>query len=118
VIELKVKRVYDDYDEKDGYRILVDRLWPRGLGKEKAKIDLWIRDIAPSNELRKWFSHDPMKWEEFKKRYFEELDKKPEVVGKLVKIIMEKQKVTLLFSAKDKIHNNCVALKEYLLKRI
>ena len=102
--------------EDDGFRILVDRLWPRGLSKDKTMVDLWLRDIAPSDVLRTWFRHDPQKWAEFKKRYFKELDHKKE----LVKLIMEKPKkgsVTLLYGAKDEKHNNAAALREYVEKK-
>jgi len=113
MVKIKVKRVYDEYNLEDGYRILVDRLWPRGLSKEKAKIDLWFKEIAPSDKLRKWFNHEQSKWEEFKKKYFEELNNKKDVVNKLLKIIQEKKNVTFLFSAKDRKYNNAIALKEY-----
>lgn len=110
---IKVKRVYDEPDEDDGLRVLVDRLWPRGMSKKRAKVDLWLKDIAPSDELRKWFAHEPEKWEEFRSRYFEELKDKQ----KDVDLITEKAQsvvVTLLFGTKDLEHNNAVALKEYL----
>jgi uncharacterized protein YeaO (DUF488 family) len=107
-MNLKIRRVYDPPEQTDGYRILVDRLWPRGLSKERAKIDLWLRDIAPSRKLRKWFSHDPEKWPEFKKRYVQELKEKRE----LVELIQSKarQGATLLYAAKDETHNNAVCL--------
>jgi uncharacterized protein YeaO (DUF488 family) len=111
---IKIKRVYDKMEESDGFRILVDRLWPRGLGKEKAKVDFWLKDIAPSDALRKWFAHDPKKWDEFRRRYFEELkDKK-----RLIDLIIEKarSKVTLLYGAKEEKYNNAAALKEYIEK--
>jgi len=117
MVEIKIKRVYDKYEIDDGYRIFVDRLWPRGMKKDDARIDLWFKDIAPSDELRKWFAHDPHKWEEFKKKYFEELDRKSDLVKELVKLIKEKGKVTFLFSAKEKNFNNCVALREYILNK-
>ena len=94
-------------------RILVDRLWPRGISKEKAKIDLWLKDIAPSNTLRKWFNHKEERWEEFKKRYLKELDYKKELVGELQTLI-KKGVLTLLYAAKDPFHNNAVALKHCL----
>jgi uncharacterized protein YeaO (DUF488 family) len=93
-ISIKIKRVYEKYDVDDGFRILIDRLWPRGLSKEEAKIDLWMKEIAPSDNLRKWFAHDPKKWEEFVKKYEEEL-RKNENLNKLIKIIQEKKNVTL-----------------------
>jgi uncharacterized protein YeaO (DUF488 family) len=110
---IKIKRIYDPVSPKDGKRILVDRLWPRGIKKDEAKIDKWLKDIAPSNELRQWFSHDPSKWEEFKKRYKKELKNKSE----MLETIREKAKIstiTLLFAAKDMEHNNAVVLKEKL----
>jgi len=114
---IKVKRAYEKPTEDDGVRILVDRLWPRGLSKEKAEVDLWPKDIAPSNELRKWFSHDPTKWDEFKRRYFQELDNKSDLVAL---ILNEAQKgvVTLLFGAKTVQFNNAVALKSYVEERL
>lgn len=112
---LRLKRIYDQPEKDDGVRILVDRLWPRGLNKEKAKVDLWLKNIAPSNELRKWFGHEPDKWDEFKKRYCAELKKNSAVTQ--LKEYMKKGRVTLLYSAKDEKHNNAVALKEFLEKR-
>ena len=112
---MRIKRIYDAPDKKDGRRILVDRLWPRGVAKEKAKVDLWLKEIAPSDELRKWFAHDPTKWEEFKKRYAKELEAKQDLV-KEVKQTEKKETVTLLYSAKDTEHNNAVALKAFLEK--
>jgi uncharacterized protein YeaO (DUF488 family) len=114
---VKIKRIYDPSAEDDGFRILVDRLWPRGLSKKKAKLDLWLKDIAPSDELRKWFAHDPQKWTEFKKRYFKELVDKKELVHLIIKKAKEIN-VTLLYGAKDKEFNNAVALKEYLRNKI
>lgn len=112
---LKIKRVYDSFDERDGFRILVDRLWPRGLSKNKAKIDMWLKDIAPSNELRKWFGHKQDKWIEFMDRYFVELNKKRELV-ELIADKMEKGIVTLIYGAKDERYNNAAVLKEYIEK--
>jgi len=112
---LKIKRVYDSFDESDGFRILVDRLWPRGLSKNKAKIDMWLKDIAPSNELRKWFGHKQDKWIEFRGRYFVELNKKRELI-ELIADKMEKGIVTLIYGAKDERFNNAVVLKEYIEK--
>jgi len=109
-MSIKIKRIYDKSDKTDGYRILVDRLWPRGLTKEKAKVDLWLKDIAPSNELRKWYAHDPSKWREFKSSYFKELKNKKELIDL---IRQQKGVVTLLFGTKEEKFNNAVALKEY-----
>ena len=112
---IQIKRVYEAPTKGDGYRMLVDRLWPRGLSKDKAQIDLWLKDIAPSDELRRWFGHDPDKWREFKNRYSSELKQHAEAVAQ-IKQQAKKGKLTLLYAAKDEAHNNAVALKEYLAK--
>jgi uncharacterized protein YeaO (DUF488 family) len=112
---IKAKRIYDKVSSEDGVRILVDRLWPHGVSKKDASIDIWMKDIAPSNELRKWFNHDPAKWEEFKVRYFSELDNKSELIKEILGRI-KKGTVTLIFSAKEEKYNNAEALKEYLEK--
>lgn len=114
---VNIKRVYETPLESDGKRILIDRLWPRGLTKEKADVDLWLKDIAPSTNLRKWFSHDPRKWEEFKKKYHSELKANSDVMLKLISEI-KKSKVTLVYGAKDEVHNDAVVLKEYLEKEL
>jgi len=113
---IKVKRIYDTYEKEDGYRILVDRLWPRGLSKNKAKVDLWLKDIAPSDKLRKWFSHDPKKWEDFRNKYKNELKSKNEIIKKIRQIEKEKNVITFLYSAKDREHNNAVVLQEIFTK--
>ncbi len=113
---IKVKRVYDECSEDDGVRILVDRLWPRGIGKDELKIDLWLRDIAPSNELRRWFGHRLKRWSEFKRRYHAELEEKKGLIKYIKELEKEKKTITLLYSAKDPIRNNAIALKEYLEK--
>ncbi len=113
---LKIKRVYEQPDKNDGRRILVDRLWPRGLTKEKAKVDLWLKDIAPSTELRKWFGHDPKKWRSFRGRYQTELKHR----GDQLKLIKSKTKagtVTLVYGARDQAHNEAVVLKQFLERR-
>lgn len=110
---IRTKRVYEPPDPSDGHRVLVDRLWPRGLTKERASVDVWLRDIAPSDGLRKWFGHVPERWEEFKRRYHAELDGNPDAVSRL-RGMMEDGPVTLLFGAKDELRNQAVALKEYL----
>ena len=112
---IRVKRVYDEPAASDGRRILVDRLWPRGLTKEKAKVDHWAKDISPSNELRKWYGHDPAKWEAFKKRYFAELDRNAPGVDALV-TAMGKGPVTFVYSSTERTINNAEALKLYLEK--
>ncbi len=111
-MKIKIKRVYEKPEKEDGCRILVDRLWPRGLTKEKASVDLWLKDIAPSTELRKWFDHDPDKWYQFRKRYLEELSKNKEQVS-LLKEQMGKGMVTLVYGTKDEEHNEALVLKEY-----
>lgn len=108
-MNIRIKRVYEPPDKEDGFRILVDRLWPRGLTKEKASVDLWLKEIAPSTELRKWFGHDPKKWEEFKKRYLHELKENNEPVS-LLKEQMKKGVVTLIYGAKDEVHNEALVI--------
>lgn len=107
---IRIKRVYDRPANDDGFRILVDRLWPRGLSKEKAKVDLWLRDIAPSDNLRKWFAHEPEKWADFKTRYEMELRGKEELLHRVRQAEKDKGVVTILYSARDEEHNNAVAL--------
>ena len=111
---IKIKRIYEPWNLDDGFRILIDRLWPRGLSKDKTKLDLWMKDIAPSNELRKWFSHDLSKWDEFKRRYLKELNNKSDLLNKIKDIEKENTVITLLYSAKDKEHNNAVVLENKL----
>ncbi|MDA8174847.1 MAG: DUF488 family protein [Nitrospiraceae bacterium] len=110
---IKIKRAYDPFSPDDGRRILVDGLWPRGIKKAGAHIDEWMKDIAPSAELRKWYAHDPAKWEEFRKKYKSELKTKPELVKKL-KSEAAKGTVTLVFAARDAEHANAAVLKEIL----
>jgi uncharacterized protein YeaO (DUF488 family) len=116
-MEIRTKRVYDAADEVDGLRVLVDRLWPRGLTKKKAGVDLWLKEIAPSRDLRNWFSHDSEKWDQFKRKYFVELNANPEPVDKIIRKAREKGGITLVFAARDQEHNNAVALKEFLEQR-
>ena len=110
---IRLKRVYDAPSPDDGVRVLVDRLWPRGLKRATAKIDVWLKEVAPSDELRKWFGHDVERWPAFRKRYRAELAKNPKVVG-LRQLMKGRKPLTLLFAAKDQEHNNAVALKDYL----
>ncbi|MBW7944680.1 DUF488 domain-containing protein [Patescibacteria group bacterium] len=110
---LKTKRIYDEFEKSDGFRVLVDRLWPRGISKEKAKIDLWLKEVAPSRELRKWFQHDPQKWKEFLEKYKDELGENLDAVETVKKILVKQPVVTLVYAAKDTQHNNAVALAEY-----
>jgi uncharacterized protein YeaO (DUF488 family) len=110
---ITIKRVYQQPEDQDGKRILVDRLWPRGLTKEKARVDLWLKEIAPSTELRKWFGHDPERWTDFQKRYRAELKKNAETVL-ILKEEIDRGPVTLLYGAKDKNHNEAVVLQSIL----
>lgn len=116
VVMIRIKRVYDQASKEDGFRILVDRLWPRGMSKDKVKVDLWLKEVAPSDDLRKWFSHDPKKWQEFKKRYEKELKDKQELLRKMKQAEKEKGTLTILYSAKDEEHNQAVALAAFLQK--
>jgi uncharacterized protein YeaO (DUF488 family) len=113
----KLKRAYAAPESTDGYRVLVDRLWPRGLSKEKAHLGCWLKDIAPSDELRKWFGHDPKRWSEFKKRYHAELRKNRALVDQLKQLEKQHSTVTLLYSAHDELHNQAVALRALLSRR-
>jgi uncharacterized protein YeaO (DUF488 family) len=112
-MNVRIKRAYAPPEKADGIRILVDRLWPRGLTKEKAAVDLWLKDIAPTPTLRQWFGHEPARWEAFRKRYHLELTKNPEQV-QLLKEQLKKGPVTLVYAAKDEMHNGAVALKDFL----
>lgn len=112
---IRIKRVYEDADPADGFRILVDRLWPRGVSKAGGKVDLWLRDVAPSTELRKWYGHDPGRWKEFRKRYFGELDEQAEAL-ETIRGKLEEGPVTFVFSSREMKLNNAAALKEYLEK--
>ncbi len=114
---ITVKRVYEGPSASDGTRFLVDHLWPRGLKKEAVKVQSWIKAVSPSDKLRTWFGHDPAKWKEFQRRYFAELDKRPEAWQALLEAA-RRGDITLVFSARDTEHNNAVALKAYLDKRL
>ena len=110
---IHLKRVYEPSSEEDGMRILVERLWPRGVSKERAALDRWMKEIAPSGALRKWYGHDPAKWEEFRRRYREELRQNEDAVEELKKLTGQGP-VTFVYAAKDEAHNSAVVLKEYL----
>jgi uncharacterized protein YeaO (DUF488 family) len=112
-MEIKIKRAFENPSDSDGYRILVDRLWPRGISKEKAKLDYWAKELSPSKELRKWYNHDPQKWLEFKSRYIAEIGGKTELLKELQEYV-EKGTVTFIYSSKEQKLNNAVALKEYI----
>ncbi len=111
---IKIKRIYEKPTKEDGYRILVDRLWPRGLTKEKADIDIWLKEIAPSTDLRKWFAHDRNKWKKFAGKYKRELKNNAELINKIKQLEKEKGNITLLYSAKDEEYNDAVVLKSIL----
>lgn len=110
---IRIKRVYEPAEAEDGRRILVDRLWPRGVSRERDRIEAWHKEIAPSDGLRRWFGHDPVRWEEFRRRYREELAAHPAEIGRLLREAGEGG-ITLLFAARDQEHNNAVVLKELL----
>lgn len=110
----KIKRIYEQVDKTDGYRILVDRLWPRGVSKENAAVDLWLKEIAPTDELRKWFNHDPEKWGEFQKKYKKEIAANKVILQQLKEVLKEQKTVTLLYGAKDEEHNQAVVLQNLL----
>lgn len=113
---LKIKRVYDPVEKEDGYRVLVDRVWPRGVRREEAAIDLWLKEAAPSTELRRWFGHRAELWPEFRQRYFRELEERREVLTPLLEEV-KKRTVTLLYGAREERFNNAAALREFLEKR-
>lgn len=114
---IQVKRVYEPAAASDGQRLLVERLWPRGIRKESLQIDAWLKDVAPSADLRKWFAHDPAKWPEFRRRYFRELDAHPETWRPILDAAAEGNRVTLIYSSHDREHNNAVALRDYLKEK-
>jgi uncharacterized protein YeaO (DUF488 family) len=116
-MSIDVKRAYDPPASSDGYRVLVDRIWPRGVAKEGLKVDAWLKEVAPSTALRKWFGHDPKKWDEFMRRYARELEPHAAALEQLVEHARAGH-VTLVFAAKDAEHNNAVALREYLQGRL
>jgi uncharacterized protein YeaO (DUF488 family) len=115
--EIKLKRVYEPIENSDGFRILIDRLWPRGINKEKGHIDIWLKEIAPSVALRKWFNHEPGKWKKFVEKYHEELEQS-ETVNEIIKLIKKHKSVTLLYAARDTQHNNAIVLQEFLHKKV
>ncbi len=112
-IQIEAKRIYEPYSKKDGYRILVDRLWPRGISKEKARVDLWFKEITPSTGLRKWYNHEEEKFEEFRMRYQHELDENKGLLESFFKKL-KNNKITLLFAGKESPINHVVILKEYM----
>lgn len=114
-MSMQIKRVYERPAPADGYRVLVDRLWPRGLSKERAAVDDWLREVAPSAVLRRWFGHEPARWAEFKQRYFQELVAEPAAAAVArLRTLVARRRVTLLYATQDEVHNNAVALRAYL----
>ena len=113
-MDIRLKRAYEPAAAEDGYRVLVERLWPRGLSKERARVDRWIKEAGASTELRRWFGHDPARWEEFRRRYADEVRARPDVLEELRDVLREHRTVTFLIAARDEEHNNAVALKELL----
>ncbi|HSJ86904.1 MAG TPA: DUF488 domain-containing protein [Anaerolineales bacterium] len=114
---VRAKRVYEAIQRSDGPRFLVERFWPRGVKKEKLKLDAWLKDVAPSNGLRRWFGHDPAKWDAFQRRYRAELNENPSAWKQLLEVARQGS-VTLLYSARDTEHNNAIVLKDYLAERL
>jgi len=112
----KLKRAYEEPTGEDGFRVLVERLWPRGLSKERAALDLWLKEVAPSPELREWFGHDPARWEPFQERYWKELEQKEDEVA-LLRDRSKEGTVTLVYAARDEAHNGALALKQFLGRR-
>jgi uncharacterized protein YeaO (DUF488 family) len=115
-MQIYVKRAYEEPSENDGCRVLVDRVWPRGVTRQRLQLDAWMKELAPGSTLRKWFAHDPGKWRQFKRRYFAELDERPEEVDRLLEMLAT-GRVTLVYSARNEEFNNAIALKEYLENR-
>ena len=111
-----LKRAYQDPSDADGARVLVERLWPRGISKERARVDLWLKDAAPSTELRKWFGHDPDRWPEFRRRYHAELQTKPESLAELA-ALLDQGPVTFVYGSREERYNAAVALRDYLLEQ-
>lgn len=115
---IRTKRAYDEPEPEDGRRVLVDRIWPRGVSKEEAELDEWRREVAPSDELREWFDHDPDRWEEFRRRYAEELAEKPDAWRDMLEAARGEEPLTLVYGASDREHNNAVALQSFLRGRL
>jgi len=113
-MDVRIKRIYEPADPSDGTRVLVDRLWPRGVSKAAARLDAWAKEVAPNDELRRWFGHEPERWAEFRRRYRRELEARPEPLGRLLREVDPERPLTLLFGAKDEEHNQAVVLKEFL----
>jgi len=112
-MNIEIQRIYDSPRGDKGYRVLVDRLWPRGLRKDQVEFDVWMKELAPSDPLRTWFAHDPERWEEFRERYSRELDSRRDLLDRLLRSA-KNRKIVLLYGARDTLHNQAVAIKEYL----
>lgn len=117
-MDIRLKRAYDDPADNDGYRVLVDRVWPRGVCRDELKLDEWLKEVAPSDELRKWFGHEEEKWKEFRWRYIRELEEKQEELVPLLERLHAEKRVTLVFGSSDEEHNNAAVLKDYLKDRL
>lgn len=117
-MNIQLKRIYDEPDESDGARYLVDRLWPRGVSKEEGHLDGRFKDVAPSPELRKWYNHDPEKWDEFQAAYKEELNKKEEALDDVISTVKDKDTVTFLYAAKDTEHTHAIVLRDVIKQKI
>jgi uncharacterized protein YeaO (DUF488 family) len=115
---IQLKRAYDEPTEADGLRILVERLWPRGLRKADARIDLWLKDVAPSTPLRQWYAHDVNRWPEFKRRYTDELRNAPEAVHELLEVLRRNARTTFVYAAHDEAHNSAVVLRDFMQRRL
>lgn len=116
-MEIKIKRVYEDAEKGDGYRVLIDRLWPRGVKKDSGKLDKWLKEVAPSTELRKWFNHEPEKWEDFRRKYHAEL-KASEALSELTAAVRKYKTITLLYAAKDEHYNHAIVLQQFLKQHL
>ena len=116
-MKVHLKRIYEEPEEADGFRILVDRLWPRGVSKEKANLDLWLKEIAPSTQLRKWFNHEPKKWTGFQKKYQVELSRNLNLVAGLKEILKAHKRVDLLYATRDKEQNEAIVIKNFLSRK-
>lgn len=116
--EIKLKRIYEPASAQDGYRILVDRLWPRGVTRARAKVDCWMRGVTPTPALRKWFGHEPAKWTEFKRRYLQELRDNRDAVNELIELVKTHRRVTLLYAARDEEHTHALVLAAHLQRRL
>lgn len=117
-IRIACKRIYEPAGPGDGYRVLVDRVWPRGLRKAEAAIDYWLQDVAPSKSLRQWFGHEPKRFAEFRRRYHAELDDNRDAVNALIEMARDNSSLTLIYAARDSEHNNAVVLADYLQQRL